>query len=173
MQQTLDSLETLRIRNRPKDVLYLLEKSIERKDNTADELAYLYAHQSLAYGNTDSLLLSKRSLDNSQRFAQEAKTNEAKAIAYRAEAALNRQLGLPDEVTKSALKGLQLLEKAIKISLINTRSTTCFMACTAVGGSRENESLYSQVRTVCAARPQLQCTCECQQRPIEYVPSQI
>lgn len=114
MQQTLDSLETLRIRNRPKDVLYLLEKSIERKDNTADELAYLYAHQSLAYGNTDSLLLSKRSLDNSQRFAQEAKTNEAKAIAYRAEAALNRQLGLPDEVTKSALKGLQLLEKSDK-----------------------------------------------------------
>jgi len=31
IQQTLESLETLRIRNRPKEVLNILEKSIEKK----------------------------------------------------------------------------------------------------------------------------------------------
>jgi len=114
MQQTLQTLENLRINNRTQEALKLLEKSIARKENTTDELAYLYAHQSLVYGAVDSLLLSKRSLDNSLNFAQQAHTNEPKAIAYRAEAALNRQLGLPDEVAKSALKGLQLLEKSDK-----------------------------------------------------------
>ncbi|WP_053003981.1 hypothetical protein [Sphingobacterium sp. Ag1] len=113
-QQTLRKLENLRINNRAKEALALLEKTIENKKNTADEMAYFYAQQSLIYGTLDSLLLSKRSLDNSEKFAQQGMTNEAKAMAYRAEAALNRQLGLPDQVVKSALKGLQLLEKSEK-----------------------------------------------------------
>lgn len=114
MQEVLASLENLRISNRPTEALHLINKNLGSKENTADELTYLYAHQSLIYVSIDSLLLSKRSLDNSQRCAQQASSNEAKAIACRAEAALNRQLGLPDEVTKSALKGLQLLKKSEK-----------------------------------------------------------
>ncbi|MGJ1482978.1 helix-turn-helix transcriptional regulator [Sphingobacterium multivorum] len=114
VQQTLGKLENLRINNRAKEALALLEKAIENKKNTADEMVYFYAQQSLIYGTLDSLLLSKSSLDNSEKFAQQASTNEAKAMAYRAEAALNRQLGLPDEVVTSALKGLRLLEKSEK-----------------------------------------------------------
>lgn len=112
MRRTLTTLENLRINNRTKEALLLLERSIAMEGNTAGKLAYLYAQQSLIYGTIDSLLLSKRSLDSSLKFAQEANMNEAKAMAYRAEAALNRQLGRPDEVVKSALKGLQLLGKS-------------------------------------------------------------
>lgn len=114
MQQTVQVLENLRLKNQSKEALEVIEKAIEKKENTADEFAYLYAHQSLIYSGTDSLLLSKKSLDNSLKYAQVAITNEAKAMAYRAEAVLHRQLELPDEVVKSALRGLALLQKSDK-----------------------------------------------------------
>ncbi|WP_346239071.1 hypothetical protein ABDK00_010065 [Niabella insulamsoli] len=111
-RRDLSALEILRIRNQPVQALKLIKQSILKKGNSADDMTYLYANQSMIYGALDSLLLSKKYADLGLEYSRKAQSRESKAIAYRAEASLYRQLNLPDEVVKSALNGLQFLENS-------------------------------------------------------------
>ncbi|SDD27407.1 hypothetical protein SAMN04487894_107187 [Niabella drilacis] len=114
IQQDLATLEILRIKNQPEEALELIKRSVLRKGNSVDDMTYLYASQSMIYGAMDSLLLSKKYADLGLEYSTKAKSRGAKAIAYRANASLYRQLNLPDEVVKSALEGLQFLDKSGK-----------------------------------------------------------
>src|SRR5690606_7047879 len=86
--------------------LAMLDEAIQAQ-TTPDDLAYLYAHQSGIYVSIDSLLLGKQLLDLSM---EHAKSNAAKAVAYRASAFLNNHLNHPDLVVKDALMGLKYLK---------------------------------------------------------------
>lgn len=103
----LAKVEQLQLDNQTAEALETLEDAIHHQANTSDDLAYLYAHQSGIYIAMDSLLVGKRLLDLSM---EHARSNAAKAVAYRANAFLNNYLNQPDEVVKDALIGLKYLE---------------------------------------------------------------
>lgn len=104
---TLEKVEQLQLDNQTAEALETLEDAIQNHPNTPDDLAYLYAYQSGIYISMDSLLRGKRLLDLSM---EHARSNVAKAVAYRAKAFLNNYLNQPDEVVKDALTGLKYLE---------------------------------------------------------------
>ncbi|QNL48037.1 hypothetical protein H8S90_14610 [Olivibacter sp. SDN3] len=111
---TLERIEKLLLKNQSLDALDSLENAIAVQQKCSDDLAYLYAYQSGIYISLDSLLLSKRALDLSMENAAKAKSNEAKAVAYRAKAFLNNYLNSPDEVVKDAIQGLKYLGESNK-----------------------------------------------------------
>src|SRR5690606_24192400 len=100
---TLEHVEQLQLENQNGAALKTLEAAIRAHADKPDDLAYLYAHQSGIYVAMDSLLLGKRLLDSSMRYATD---KAAKAVAYRAKAFLANYLSEPDEVVKDALTGL-------------------------------------------------------------------
>ncbi|WP_257657807.1 hypothetical protein [Parapedobacter lycopersici] len=103
---TLEKVERLQLENQTGAALKTLEAAIRAHADKPDDLAYLYAHQSGIYVAMDSLLLGKRLLDSSMRYATD---QAAKAVAYRAKAFLANYLNEPDEVVKDALTGLTYL----------------------------------------------------------------
>ncbi|WP_353183443.1 hypothetical protein [Parapedobacter lycopersici] len=104
---TLEHVEQLQLENQNGAALKTLEAAIRAHADKPDDLAYLYAHQSGIYVAMDSLLLGKRLLDSSMRYATD---KAAKAVAYRAKAFLANYLNEPDEVVKDALTGLAYLD---------------------------------------------------------------
>ncbi|MGV3763265.1 hypothetical protein [Parapedobacter sp.] len=103
----IEKIEQLQLDNQSEKALEVLHEAIGRNTGNADDLAYLYAHQSGIYVSCDSLLLGKRLLDSSMAYAV---SDPAKALAYRASAHLNNHLNKPDQVVKDALTGLTYLE---------------------------------------------------------------
>ena len=102
----LEKVSQLQWDNQIPAALKVLEQAIEQQAGKPNDLAYLYAYQSGIYISVDSLLLGNRALASSM---ENAKSQAAKAAAYRASAFLNNRLDEPDAVVKDALTGLDYL----------------------------------------------------------------
>ncbi|MFV0605462.1 MAG: helix-turn-helix transcriptional regulator [Niabella sp.] len=109
-EKAMEDYKALKRNNQTKAAINILNKAITYKNNTAVDMAYLYANVSGLYVTIDSLILGKDALDNSFEYAQKAQTNEAMAVAYRASAFLNDALNEKDAVVEDAKLGLKLLE---------------------------------------------------------------
>lgn len=112
VQDVLNKIDAFPLNAQPQQALTLLDSVIAKRGSNVIDLSYLYAYKSGIHAMRDSLLLSKKALDESLAYAAKTPSKEAKAIALRAKAYLNNKLGLPDEVVREAKEGLKLLENS-------------------------------------------------------------